>query len=210
MEEGFATVSSLSAAERQAAIRSQLAQVDLSAKDKDTAFIIELVLGIFGLLGIGYMYAGLTNAGIIRLVGYWIFLTVLWPLFGVFVTLTSGFGLCLFFVPLILQLAIVYFSADDLKKSMAAVKGTVDGSVASGDVGGYIADRPSTIRHDPMQDLERDLHPGIERELEQDRLDQARRAAEPPPSAERTPPVSGARSYPETPVEEEDKDEDEL
>jgi len=34
----------------------------------DTAYIIELIGGLFGLFGLGFMYAGHTNSGTIRLV----------------------------------------------------------------------------------------------------------------------------------------------
>ncbi len=48
-----------------------------SAKDPNTAMVIEIVAGYFGLLGIGYLYAGRTAAGLLRLFGFWVFLTLL-------------------------------------------------------------------------------------------------------------------------------------
>lgn len=36
--------------------------------DPNTAFLLELILGLFGLLGIGYIYAGRTSDGVIRLI----------------------------------------------------------------------------------------------------------------------------------------------
>ncbi len=36
--------------------------------DSNTAFLLELILGLFGILGIGYIYAGRTNDGVIRLI----------------------------------------------------------------------------------------------------------------------------------------------
>lgn len=39
--------------------------------DPNTAFVIELLGGFFGFLGIGYMYVGRTNEGIIRLLAWW-------------------------------------------------------------------------------------------------------------------------------------------
>jgi len=45
-------------------------------KDPNTAMVIEIVAGYFGFLGIGYLYAGRTAAGLLRLFGWWIFLLV--------------------------------------------------------------------------------------------------------------------------------------
>ncbi len=45
-----------------------------SPKDPNTAMIIEIVGGYFGFLGIGYLYAGRTVAGLLRLFGWWAFL----------------------------------------------------------------------------------------------------------------------------------------
>jgi hypothetical protein len=175
MEEGIATISSTSSAQRQAAIRQQLMRVELATKDADTAFILELVGGIFGLLGIGYMYAGLTNAGVVRLIGYWIFLAIMWTLFGIFGLVTLGLGYCLFLAPLAVQFVIPFFSANDLKQSLVAVKGTRSaGHIVSG---AAIYPAPGATA-DAMRELEQDLYPGIERELEQDRLDQERQARE--------------------------------
>jgi len=47
-----------------------------SSGDPNTAFIIELVGGYFGLLGLGYIYMGRTGEGIVRL--------VLWILYQIF------------------------------------------------------------------------------------------------------------------------------
>lgn len=47
-----------------------------SAKDPSTAMILELLLGFFGFLGIGHLYAGRTTTGIVLLLGWWAFLFV--------------------------------------------------------------------------------------------------------------------------------------
>ncbi len=44
------------------------------SKDPNTAMVIEIVAGYFGLLGIGYLYAGRTVAGLLRLFGWWAFI----------------------------------------------------------------------------------------------------------------------------------------
>jgi len=38
--------------------------------------VIEIVAGYFGFLGIGYLYAGRTVAGLLRLFGWWVFIIV--------------------------------------------------------------------------------------------------------------------------------------
>jgi hypothetical protein len=151
MEDGIATISSMSAEERQAAIRRQLAQVDLSTKDKDTAFLLELIGGVLGFLGVGYLYSGLTNAGLVRLVAGWIF----WALFWIFAAATLGLGTCLVPVPLLIMVAAAYFSATDLKTSMESVQGMAGG----GGSAGYIPETSAT--RNPMDDLEADLNPDM-------------------------------------------------
>jgi TM2 domain-containing membrane protein YozV len=47
-----------------------------SAKDPNTAMVIEILAGYFGFLGMGYLYAGRTAAGLLRLFGWWAFLAV--------------------------------------------------------------------------------------------------------------------------------------
>lgn len=47
-----------------------------SAKDPNTAMVIEIVAGYFGFLGIGYLYAGRTAAGLLQLFGWWAFIVV--------------------------------------------------------------------------------------------------------------------------------------
>lgn len=47
-----------------------------STKDPNTAMVIEILAGYFGFLGIGYLYAGRTAAGLLRLFGWWAFLGV--------------------------------------------------------------------------------------------------------------------------------------
>jgi hypothetical protein len=45
-------------------------------RDPKTAFLLELVGGFLGLLGIGFLYSGRTNEGVIRL--------ILWILYDIF------------------------------------------------------------------------------------------------------------------------------
>jgi membrane protein insertase Oxa1/YidC/SpoIIIJ len=85
-------------------------------KDPDTAFLIELVGGFFGLLGLGYIYAGRTEDGIIRLIIWFIVIGGGWLLAVILTTVLIG---CLL-MPLLLaaQVGVPIWSASQLKKSM--------------------------------------------------------------------------------------------
>lgn len=63
-------------------------------KDRSVALILEILPGLFGLFGFGWMYSGNTTAGILWLVG-----VLVWDFIAFFiVALTAGFG-CLVTVP---------------------------------------------------------------------------------------------------------------
>lgn len=49
----------------------------MTQRDPQTAMVIEIVAGLLGFLGIGYLYAGKTNQGIIRLIVWWVVLGLL-------------------------------------------------------------------------------------------------------------------------------------
>ncbi len=116
IDEGMSSLKT-NTAERQAAIQNLLSRVDVSTKDADTAFLIELVGGVFGLFGLGHLYAGLTNTGIFRLVLGFVALSVIYFILGVTVV-----GLCAAPLVWIAQIAIAYFTANDLKLSINSVK----------------------------------------------------------------------------------------
>lgn len=87
-----------------------------SPKDPDTVFLIELVGGFFGLLGLGYMYVGRTEEGILRL--------AIWLLYNVVayvtIALLSAIIIGCFLIPfqLAIQIVIPFLSANALKKSI--------------------------------------------------------------------------------------------
>jgi hypothetical protein len=57
-----------------------------------TALILEIIFGIFGLLGIGHVYSGRFALGILLMIGWWVFIGV-----GAFISsLTLGIAACLF------------------------------------------------------------------------------------------------------------------
>ena len=87
-------------------------------KDPDTAFLIEMVGGFFGFLGLGYFYVGRSSDGLVRLLVWMIALAGAWILAWVFAAVIVGF--C--FMPVILaaQVGIPYWSADSLKRHMLA------------------------------------------------------------------------------------------
>jgi hypothetical protein len=66
------------------------------------ALWLEIIFGIFGLLGIGHVYTGRTGLGILLAIGYWLYIA-----FATFVTtVTVGFAACLF-VPLHFAIPII-------------------------------------------------------------------------------------------------------
>lgn len=90
--------------------------VNSQTKDVNTAFLIELVGGFFGLLGIGYMYTGRTNDGILRL--------ILWIIYDLIAGITISLLLAVFVgilcipIQLVIQIGVPLWSATNLKNSM--------------------------------------------------------------------------------------------
>ncbi len=79
----------------------------------NTAFLIELVGGLVGLLGLGYMYAGRTSEGITRLVVWLITVAVMWTIVGLLMIVLVGF--CLLLPAIVLQVGVPVWSALALK-----------------------------------------------------------------------------------------------
>jgi len=82
-------------------------------KDVNTAFLIELVGGFLGLLGIGYLYTGRTNEGVIRL--------ILWIIYDIMAGITISLLLAVFVgilcipIQLAIQIGVPLWSANNLK-----------------------------------------------------------------------------------------------
>lgn len=97
--------------------RPCLAQGVSAPKDPNTAFLIELVGGFFGLLGLGYLYAGRTNDGVLRL--------ILWILYdivaAVIITILLALivGIVCIPIQLVIQVGVPLWSATQLKNQMA-------------------------------------------------------------------------------------------
>ncbi|MGA1848573.1 MAG: hypothetical protein ACMUHB_04455, partial [Thermoplasmatota archaeon] len=80
------------------------------------AFILELVGGILGFLGIGHMYAGEINNGVLRLIVWMLVLWFSWIIVSLLSVCLIGF----FFIPVVLvaQIGIPLWSAFDLKRRL--------------------------------------------------------------------------------------------
>jgi TM2 domain-containing membrane protein YozV len=93
-------------------------QYDQQSKDPNTAYLIELVGGLFGFLGLGYFYIGRTGEGITRL--------IIWLLYAVFAWITISVLLTVFIgvvclpIQFVIQIAIPIWSASSLKKQMVS------------------------------------------------------------------------------------------
>ncbi len=90
-------------------------------KDPNTAFLIELVGGILGFLGLGYFYVGKTNDGIIRLIGWWVFMALFWCIAVALMAVVVGL-LCIP-VGIVLQFGVPIWSAYNLKAQMEGKPG---------------------------------------------------------------------------------------
>jgi hypothetical protein len=67
-----------------------------------TSLWLEIIFGIFSLLGIGHVYSGRTLLGIILMVGWWIYIAFA----GFISVITLGFGACVF-VPIYVAVPII-------------------------------------------------------------------------------------------------------
>ena len=91
-------------------------QATIQRYDPNTAFLIELVAGFFGLLGIGYIYVGRTNDGLVRLV-LWLILDIL---AAVAISLLLAVVVGIVCVPfwLVVQIGVPIWSATTLKNEL--------------------------------------------------------------------------------------------
>jgi hypothetical protein len=86
--------------------------------DVNTAFLIEFLGGFFGLLGIGYMYTGRTNDGVVRLVVWLLYSIIAWVTIGLLAAIVVGL-ICIPF-QLVIQVGVPLWSANQLKKKLLA------------------------------------------------------------------------------------------
>jgi hypothetical protein len=85
-------------------------------KDPNTAFLIELIGGFFGLLGLGYIYAGRSNDGALRLVLWMLYVAMAW----MFTMILLAFLVGLVCIPLqlLIQVGVPIWSAVSLKEKL--------------------------------------------------------------------------------------------
>jgi hypothetical protein len=67
-----------------------------------TSLWLEIIFGIFSLLGVGHVYSGRTLLGILLMIGWWVYILVA----GFLSTITLGFGACLL-VPIYIAVPII-------------------------------------------------------------------------------------------------------
>ena len=67
-----------------------------------TSLWLEIIFGLFSLLGLGHVYSGRTWLGIALMIGWWIYIAIA----SFFSTITAGLGLCLF-VPIYIAVPII-------------------------------------------------------------------------------------------------------
>lgn len=72
--------------------RNQAAQ---SVPDPNIAFALEFVLGIFGFMGIGWVYGRRTTVGLVMLVGWWVLVVA-----GIGGSVATGFLGCFLWLPI--------------------------------------------------------------------------------------------------------------
>lgn len=84
--------------------------------DKSVAFILELVGGLMGYLGLGYMFAGKFKEGIIRLVVWLVIMIVGWVI--VVALMMVLIGICFLPVLMIAQVLVPIWSAFQLKREL--------------------------------------------------------------------------------------------
>jgi len=85
-------------------------------KDPNTAFLLELIGGFLGFLGLGNLYVGRTNDGILRLIGWFIYLGMSYVLIVALSAVVIGI-ICIPF-QFALQIGIPIWSAMKLKNSL--------------------------------------------------------------------------------------------
>lgn len=86
--------------------------------DPNTAFLIELIGGLFGLLGIGYIYVGRTNDGILRLVLWILYDIIAFVIISLLLAVIVGI-MCIP-IQLVIQIGVPLWSATTLKNELLA------------------------------------------------------------------------------------------
>jgi len=91
-------------------------QVSSPDRDPNTAFLIELVGGFFGFLGLGYLYVGRTNDGILRLIIWILYDVIAAIIIALLLAVIVGF-VCIP-IQLVIQIGVPLWSATALKNEL--------------------------------------------------------------------------------------------
>lgn len=84
--------------------------------DPNTVFLIELVGGFFGLLGLGYLYVGRTNDGLVRLIIWLLYNVCAYIAITILISVFIGIACCPF--QLAIQIIVPIWSATTLKNQL--------------------------------------------------------------------------------------------
>lgn len=84
--------------------------------DPNTAFLIELVGGFFGLLGLGYIYVGRSSEGVVRLTAWLLYDIVAAIVIALLMAVVVGI-VCIP-IQLVIQVGVPLWSASTLKNQM--------------------------------------------------------------------------------------------
>jgi hypothetical protein len=88
------------------------------SKDPNTAFLLELVGGIVGLMGLGYLYMGRTNEGILRLVLWMLYNITAWVIIGLLSAIFIGLLCCP--IQILIQIGVPIYLATQFKNELMA------------------------------------------------------------------------------------------
>ena len=98
-------------------------------KDPNNAFLIELIGGFFGFLGLGYFYAGDTQNGLIRLLIWLAYVAAAW--IGIALLSLVLVGLICIPIQAAIQIAVPIWSAFSLKNKLEAMEPAADPAPAA-------------------------------------------------------------------------------
>lgn len=87
-----------------------------TVKEQNTAYLLELVLGFFGLLGVGYFYTGRAQEAVPRFAGWLVYNAIAYVIISQLMQAVIGY-IC---IPaqLVVQILVPFWSASMLKQSM--------------------------------------------------------------------------------------------
>jgi len=95
------------------------AYVQRPLKDRSIALILEIIPGLFGLLGIGWIYSGNTTTGVIWLIGF-----LIWTAMATVVSLlTAGLGIICWLPISIILIAVSAISLNNYTKQHPEIFG---------------------------------------------------------------------------------------